>query len=360
MMLDFHTAFEGEMDSPEEPDLPPLISESQPEPSPTPRWKRYATIALAIVNWFYLLAVLAIWALIWFAGDRWWFATMFLFSPRRILFLPLIVLVPLSLIFRRRWLWGLAGVGILIAWPIMDLRITRRGLFPQDRTPSSVRVLTLNTHFGALDPLALRSLIASTNPDIIALQEWMAGNRPLVFPDSTWHIVELDAALLASRYPIESVGLPIRENNTTSGVTYRYLVQLPQGPVTFFSVHLASPHAVFRNVLSLSPRGPARLAINIRQRLLEATKLRRGSDDDTILAGDFNLPRDSTIYRRQLAGFTDAFTAAGLGWGITYYSHWTKVRIDHVLTGKNWHCDRCWVGPAVGSPHHPVIADLSR
>jgi endonuclease/exonuclease/phosphatase family metal-dependent hydrolase len=348
------------MDSREELDSPPPTPDRPSEGAPVPRWKRIASAATPIANWLYLSAVLAIWALIWIAGDRWWLATMFLFSPRWILFIPLLLLIPLSLFFRRRWLWGLLGIAILIAWPIMDLRITRRGLFPQDRTPQSLRILTLNTHFGVLDPVALRALIASTNPDIIALQEWMASNRPLVFPDSSWHIVQLDAALLASRYPIESVGSPIRENNNTSGVSYRYVVQLPERQVTFFSVHLASPHAVFRNVLQLSPRGPARLAINSRQRRLEATKLRRQSDDDTILAGDFNLPRDSTIYRSEFSDFTDAFTVAGLGWGLTYYSHFTTVRIDHVLMGRNWHCDRCWVGPAVGSPHHPVIADLER
>jgi vancomycin resistance protein VanJ len=34
------------------------------------------------------------------------------------------------------------------------------------------------------------------------------------------------------------------------------------------------------------------------------------------------------------------------------------VRIDHVLAGPGWHCDRCRVGPHVGSPHRPVLADL--
>ena len=36
----------------------------------------------------------------------------------------------------------------------------------------------------------------------------------------------------------------------------------------------------------------------------------------------------------------------------------TTVRIDHVLAGKGWNCVRCWVGPNVGSPHRPVLADL--
>jgi vancomycin resistance protein VanJ len=34
------------------------------------------------------------------------------------------------------------------------------------------------------------------------------------------------------------------------------------------------------------------------------------------------------------------------------------VRIDHILAGPGWYCARCWVGPDVGSPHRPVLADL--
>ena len=357
-MLDFPVVLEEDEHSGEGIDQESL--NEQTEVARAPRQRPVAGTLVAIGDWIYLSWVLAVWLLIWFAGDRWWLATMLLFSPRWILLLPLVVLAPLSLLFRRRWLWGLLGITVLVAWPMMDLRITRRGLFPLERTPSSLRVFTLNTHFIALDPVALRSAIAATNPDIIALQEWMGRNRDIVFPDSSWHIVQLDAALVASRYPIQAAGSSIGEINNTSGVTYRYVVQLPQQQVTFFSVHLFSPHAVFSGVLHGSRHGPAWLAYNSRKRLREATELRRGSDDDTILAGDFNLPRDSTIFRSQLSGFTDAFTVAGLGWGLTYYSHWTEVRIDHILMGKNWQCDRCWVGPDVGSPHRPVIADLSR
>ena len=34
------------------------------------------------------------------------------------------------------------------------------------------------------------------------------------------------------------------------------------------------------------------------------------------------------------------------------------VRIDHILAGPGWRCGRCWVGPDVGSPHRPLLADL--
>jgi endonuclease/exonuclease/phosphatase (EEP) superfamily protein YafD len=242
----------------------------------------------------------------------------------------------------------------------MDLRITSRGLFPEDRQPLSVRVLTLNTHFTAVDALQLKQLIDQSKPDIVALQEWFPTNRQIIFPDASWHTIQLPEALLASPYPIRSVGSPMGESDVTAGVTYHYIVEIPWRWVSFYNVHLSSPHNAFRNVLHHSPYGVPRLTFNSIQRLREAASLHEAADGDTILAGDFNLPRDSTIFRSELSGFSDAFTDAGLGYGLTYYSQWTTIRIDHILMGKNWYCTRCWLGPDIGSPHRPLVADLSR
>ena len=42
-----------------------------------------------------------------------------------------------------------------------------------------------------------------------------------------------------------------------------------------------------------------------------------------ILAGDFNLPVDSAIYREYWSGYRDAFSDAGWGFG---YTEWPRVR----------------------------------
>jgi endonuclease/exonuclease/phosphatase (EEP) superfamily protein YafD len=233
-------------------------------------------------------------------------------------------------------------------------------LFPEDRQASSLRILTFNTHFVATDAVKLKALIDQTKPDLIALQEWFPQNREILFSDPSWHTVELNEAIVASRYPIRSEGFPLGEADSASGVTYRYVVYLPDRQLTFYSVHLSSPHSAIRHVLHRYPPGVTQLTQNSTERLREAAFLNQNSNDDTILAGDFNLPRDSTIFRSELSDFTDAFTVAGLGYGWSYYSQWTAVRIDHILMGQNWRCESCWIGPDIGSPHRPVIADLVR
>jgi endonuclease/exonuclease/phosphatase family metal-dependent hydrolase len=81
-----------------------------------------------------------------------------------------------------------------------------------------------------------------------------------------------------------------------------------------------------------------------------------------ILAGDFNMPVDSCSYRRDWDDYGNAFSEGGLGFGYTERPQvggfvW-GVRIDHVLTGPNWHCRSCWLGADIGSDHLPLIADL--
>ena len=82
-----------------------------------------------------------------------------------------------------------------------------------------------------------------------------------------------------------------------------------------------------------------------------------------IIAGDFNMPVESTIYRRLWSVYANAFSKTGNGYG------WSErasvrgipiaVRIDHVLTGKGLTPLLCEVGPDIGSDHLPLIADIA-
>ena len=79
-----------------------------------------------------------------------------------------------------------------------------------------------------------------------------------------------------------------------------------------------------------------------------------------LVAGGFNLPVESTIYRAYWRDLRNAFEETGTGFG------WSKgegkllrIRIDHVL--GNATAPRpvgTWLGPDWGSDHRPVIADL--
>ena len=79
-----------------------------------------------------------------------------------------------------------------------------------------------------------------------------------------------------------------------------------------------------------------------------------------LLAGDFNTPVESAVYREYWSSYTNAFSTAGLGWGQTQFTpRRTSVRIDICWPGPTG-CQDCWVGPFVGSEHRPVFAEWVR
>ena len=77
---------------------------------------------------------------------------------------------------------------------------------------------------------------------------------------------------------------------------------------------------------------------------------------------DFNLPADSTIFRRYWGDFANAFFRVGWGFGFTKNSTEGGFsygsRIDHVLYSPDLRCLRSWVGPDVGSDHLPLLAEF--
>jgi len=124
---------------------------------------------------------------------------------------------------------------------------------------------------------------------------------------------------------------------------------------------LASPHRAFEATLHREPEGAEQINANSATRQLQSqaiSRFIRTQGPTVIVAGDFNTPQESNLFTRAWPGLSDAYATAGFGWGNTYHARWTDVRIDHILSGPAWRCRRCEVGPDVGSPHRPVIADL--
>jgi endonuclease/exonuclease/phosphatase (EEP) superfamily protein YafD len=326
------------------------------------------TSKLSVCVWLYVALVLVVWLLLRFGGDHWWFATVMLFGPRWVYGLPLVLLVPAAAFCRRRLLWPLAASMGVVLWPIMGLCLPwGRVLAPNG---PAIRVLTCNVKGKCANNKALDELINQTLPDIVALQgcwaevqvRWPAG----------WHVWKEGEYVVASRYPL----LDHKTEHRWSLVGHWPLldmvhctVQTPERDVDFFSTHLLSPRdglgvVLDRQTLLRPSEGPA-LAADIDQRSQESEDVEswvRGFSGSPILAGDFNMPTDSRIYRRDWAKYRNAFSDAGLGCG---YTEWPRirgfswgVRIDHVLTGPHWQPRRCWVGPDIGSDHLPLIADL--
>jgi endonuclease/exonuclease/phosphatase (EEP) superfamily protein YafD len=324
------------------------------------RWRRVRT-AVTVCNWLYL-AVAAVAAVLLRFGDAWWPATFLMFAPLWVFALPVGVLIPAALVWRRRALVpGLLAV-VLVLGPVTDFCVQwpTRGDTPVGGS-LRLRVLTCNMHYGNPDPARLNRLIDETDPDVIVLQEWLRPRQLPAFGQGRWHLFAVNGQFLASRHTIRRSEIIGSDTDNPDGSAARYELVTDRGVVTFFSVHFASP----RDALFATSRGraggPALLGANSALRRRQSENLAKCAAEvvgPVVLAGDFNTPPQSVLFRGVWAGYADAFSAAGWGWGYTFRADRTMTRIDHVLTGPGWRCEACRVGPNVGSPHRPVVADL--
>jgi vancomycin resistance protein VanJ len=316
----------------------------------------------------YLLALSAVAAVLWTLADRWWPATILSYFPLWILVMPLFLLAPAALRWQRRSLFMLLAAAVVLVWPIMGLQIGLHAT-PDDGHTPFIRVMTCNMHRHQLSVPEFRTVLENVRPDVVALQDWLSADRDKLFPPDTWNTRCDGELFLASRYPIiEAESIPLVEPPpvkflTRPGAAAYYRLLTPLGEVNLINLHLSSPHAALNEVRAFDPTLPEQITYNSRSRGMESASIEQFADQLTgpvLIMGDFNTPMQSVLYRRYWDRFTNAFSAAGFGFGTTHFSTTSSLRIDHILFGSGWRARACWVGPEVGSPHRPVVADLQR
>ena len=346
----------------------PLSDASGPAPRPRGRWRRRLGRAVAVLCGLYLVLIVGVWLTLRFAADRWWAATLLMFGPRWVWGLPLAVLVPAAVLLRqRRLLVPLAVCAAVWTGPVAGLCVPwRRVVAAPDAGVRPLRVLTCNADGGALDPAALDAFANECRPDVIVVQSPGRADRHLFANRAGWRLVNGISFWLAVREPaaVHEV-VEIEDADTGMGdtgpVATVYRLDTPAGPVALANVHLATPRRALEAVMRRDGRVAEWTRANVASRRRQFGALERwaaGAREPVVLAGDFNTPPESALFREHLRGYADAFGAAGLGAGNTYFTRRSGLRIDHVLAGAGWEPRRCYVGPDVGSAHRPLVADL--
>lgn len=317
-----------------------------------------------------LLAVLAVVlaaALLWAFGDVWWPATILLFGPRWVLLVPLLI-AGIWAALRDPPVLLVVGVGLLVGLgPLLGMRSGWRRALPE-RAGESFRVVTFNAASGdAVEPLG--SLLDEWNADVVVVQECggrlRAQIRELERLGFPLHVHTQATLCVTSRHPILSVRAMDRDAFAAaggSGLVQTYMIDWAGRQIAVTNVHLETQRAgleLFRagRVLDAIPRLREKSAL----RSVELRATRRWVDSldvPRIVAGDFNTPPESRIYRAEWADWTNAFDARGAGLGGTRLNGWILARIDHVLVDDLWRVARVRLGRDVGSDHLPVIATL--
>jgi endonuclease/exonuclease/phosphatase (EEP) superfamily protein YafD len=333
-----------------------MKSELSPKQSiAAPRLKRRRSALVAFLDCLYLISLVGLIAFLRTCGDRTWLGTVLLFSPRWPALLPLVILLPITL-WKNRPMLIVLLVSILVAiFPLMQFGIGGLRKAPAVGSGLPIRVVAFNVHHQPLTAPQAVAFFASVHPDIVAIEEIVPGFNTRLFPRESWHTSWRGELFIASRFPI------IQSKNLSDEAITQYVLSTPAGPIDFAVVHLASPHYSLQDAIEGSDPGNVELARNIRFRADESAILARlaaRSHHPLILAGDFNLLPDSPLFVSRFSTLSDSFEKTGTGFGWTYLGHWTAVRIDHVLSSNGVVPTAFSIGPWLGSPHRPIIADL--
>jgi vancomycin resistance protein VanJ len=319
---------------------------------------------IRMLCWLYLAALVGLWVVLHTTADRWWLGTLAMYGPRWFWGVPLLVLIPAAAAVRRRSLWVLSAAVAVLVVPVMGFCVPGRRVFAGASAHPRLRVLTCNVDSSKLDAGSFAVLVGELRPDLVALQGASAKHARKIFTGSDWH-VRCDGELcLASRYPISDTWVASScDFSADCGALARYDLETPFGDLYFLNIHLASPRRGLQAVIDSGWGGAAEVRDNtrIRRRQSETvSRLAAGLPGGVLLAGDLNMPPDSSVYAEYWAQFENAFSSAGLGFGNTHFTRRTAVRVDHILAVRGWKPRHCWVGPDIGSAHRPLIADLER
>ncbi len=306
-------------------------------------------LALAIYIGLYVVTGTRFWPVALLANFNQW------------ILVPALVFLPLALLRRSLGLVLLFGVsGAFFLWTYAPLFMPHQ-LPSVDADTPLVTVMTHNVHNGAIRNERLLQEVHEADADIVGLVELRASQAAVLVEESgyPYHVVSHDGVKgigLLSQYPIlesEVFYLESRRQPHLSavldigGVEVMVIVAHPPSPIAGFTgyrVDRASESDIRTLAAMAADNAPA------------------------ILMGDFNISDQSDLYDvLPAAGLTDAFHAAGWGFGLTWHIHRVRgarflpplVRIDYIWTTPEWLPVRSWVGDHAGSDHRPVLAVLA-
>lgn len=337
---------------------------------PMRRWLA-ALVALQV------LAVLAVAILYAFFVDRFWLATVLAYLPRWLVVLPAGPLLALTLVLREWKLAGALALTLALApFVVGDFEVPAMacGAGSPDK---AVRVLTQNALRRSLKEPWLADLVKNEKLDLVLVQECDVRDLPGGDADPVVHVssplegfqmaYDIGDCLL-SRYPIKSAEARDRKDvwaRGGAGAIALYEIEAPFGSFSVLSVHLATVRAGIGGFRQFGLGGVATMRENTALRAWESGLARAFAErakGPLLVAGDFNMPRESRVYQDAWGAFGDAWETCGFGFG---YSKETRVkgvefgtRIDHVLFDDKFACASAKLGPEIGSDHRGVIVEL--
>lgn len=339
-------------------------------------------LALRLLAGAYLAGLLGVWACMVFDNGTLWWITLFLFSPRWVVGLPLLLLVPLTFVTSwRKTLWlamcAYLPHGLVIVFPILGFQLP--DLLGDKRTADGpvLRVISCNLGEGEISVDHLVAVAKYHKADVVMLEECPAEISDPLFRKLGWNLRQKNNIAIGSALPLGEVEVLSRQSAeyfdaTVSVACNVYLSSDKEKradgqsssrglAVRLVAIHFPTFRPAFEKARSFDSTASSVFEqIKSQYRELAETTLQRLEADriPTIIAGDFNVPVESAFYRDYWKNFQNALTTRGLGLCYTKYTRLHGIRIDHVIVDGHWTVKSAHVDAGLGGDHRPVIAEL--
>ena len=298
-------------------------------------------------------------------ADAWWPATILLFLGRWPWLLMAVPAVLLTVVAGQRRPMLIAVPAFVIGLTgIMEFSFGLGRLAASTESEAPMRIITFNMNGDAAGPL-LTGLVRGWEPDVIAIQE-CGGNTRQSLLDLPGYNADIGITCLLTRYPIVSIDSMRHENFAAAGgaaLVKRYRLKGPQGEFDFTNVHMDTPRRAFEALMHGQADAIGSITNKTAIRDLESRLARHwinAGRGPRIVAGNFNMPTESAIYRAHWSSLTNGFSHVGVGFGATRLAGWIRLRIDHVLVDEAWVVKTARVLPDYGSDHLPVMVEVER
>lgn len=317
-------------------------------------------------------------------GDRiWWLGLLNAIAPW--LFAPLLLFLPLALLTISARRYAPLLYGPLLA-PIILFLALYGPLFAPVRTTAhaandtSLTVLSFNIWAGSRSQATIDVIAANGWPDIVALQELTPPMAELILAKIgdhyPYHLLDITpyhyGLGIFSRFPLTMVdSSAFADSALRVQIATVYPTPATQPPFTFYNLHLSfgdvlydlGHGAVVRNKIATGYQ----TRLELTQKLVQDVQNRVGP---VLIAGDFNSTPQSDVYATMTTYLTDAYRAAGWGFGFSYPTHAADIRrvsflprlfrIDMIFFSAEFNAVRSWTSSAYGeSDHLPMVASLT-
>lgn len=312
---------------------------------------RLLSIALFVLLLLSLTTLLAAW---------FWLPDMLSFFRPHLFYLSVLLLAGTMVGRRRGWMFLAAGLVAFNAWPLM-VQVMPLPQAPPPDAPT-IRVMSANLLWDNPHTDRLQQAVAEVAPDILVVQEEAVRWRDAIAKlDQLPYRSRFTGVDVASRFPITArkVGLDIAHLRNAIGGQMALRAEIDPGaagrPFVLYDIHPPTP----RSLLGWQVRAAYLDAVS---RLVAAEP----PGTPVIVAGDWNTPTWSPLLRR-FVDKTGLAPAAASPWPVPTrifdlfglpLPYWLGTPIDRIAVSRNVAVAGFHRGPAFGSDHLPVYADV--